>query len=80
MSPGVLNEADSRPYPKQNISFKTRSMLSHWPHTLKGDLVWTGTEFPDEETYTLTLTAEEAMEVEHALNYFNSMRLAPRSP
>lgn len=81
MAPGALINIDSEPQLEQleHVSVKTKSAVAHWPHQLRGDLVWTGVDFPDEKAYTLSLNAEEAAEVEHALDIFKSMCLTVRT-
>jgi hypothetical protein len=46
-----------------------------WPKTLNHPLVWSGSDFPDENEYVVVLTEEEKKEVSDALKYFKEQEL-----
>jgi len=85
-TPGHENYADID-YEANEDKFHARSALrlaaggletevpTGWPKHLKHPLVWSGTDFIDENEYVIILTEQEKKEVVAALNYFKGTAL-----
>lgn len=79
MAPGILFDDQVShsfaQYERELSKPSIKDQVQQWPRFLVSGLAWNPATFPNEQTYTHSLTTPEKLEVEEALQYFKSLEL-----
>ena len=69
MAPGILYDQLFHDDYKTEYPEKT-DVLRGWPNKMKGDTVWSGSDYQGPSAYTLTLSPQHKEEIQSALDHF----------